>query len=128
MNKFKILKEKPITIYILRLENDKFFITKSIANLGQDEWTKQFPFKEIIDIIDDISNGSEFEEDKYTKIYMKAYGINNVRGGSYTTLKLEDYELQALKKELNPPIILNSSNPLNLSKLSISQVPQVPQI
>jgi hypothetical protein len=42
----------------------------------------------------------EFDEDKYTKMYMKKYGIDNVRGGTYTQLVLPDYLRMAIEKEL----------------------------
>lgn len=31
---------------------------------------------------------------------MEMYGIDNVRGGSYTKIKLDDYQLRALELEL----------------------------
>jgi hypothetical protein len=42
----------------------------------------------------------EFDEDKYTKMYMKKYGIDRVRGGSYTQMNLPEYSKQTLEKEL----------------------------
>ena len=40
------------------------------------------------------------DEDKYTKIYMRKYGIERVRGGSYTMIDLPDYKSRALRDEI----------------------------
>jgi predicted GIY-YIG superfamily endonuclease len=78
-------------IYILRLEEGKYYIGKSenpikryeahLAGTGS-SWTKKYPPIELINVIE---NSSAFDEDKYTKEYMATYGIDNVRGGSYVT-------------------------------------------
>jgi hypothetical protein len=34
------------------------------------------------------NNCDDYDEDKYTRIYMDKYGINNVRGGSFVSVKL----------------------------------------
>lgn len=41
-----------------------------------------------------------FYEDNLVKKYMLEYGINNVRGGSYSTLNLSNTKIKFLKKEL----------------------------
>lgn len=95
------------SLYIFELENNKYYIGKTnrrpnerilehFQNNGS-EWTKIHKPIKIIEIIDNVD---EYDEDKYTKIYMKKYGVNNVRGGSYTTIKLPDYQIKALEKEL----------------------------
>jgi hypothetical protein len=44
------------------------------------------------------NNCDEYDEDKYTLKYMKKYGIDNVRGGSFVTLTLSKYEKKFLTK------------------------------
>ena len=45
------------------------------------KWTSKYkPIK----LIQTIDNADEFDEDKWVKIYMKKYGIDNVRGGTYS--------------------------------------------
>jgi len=93
-------------IYILKLDNDKYYVgkTKNIIkrvhfhknNLGS-EWTKKYKYKSIIKTIE---SDSPFDEDKYVKIYMNKYGIDNVRGGSYNQIELTDEQKNNLIKEL----------------------------
>lgn len=94
-----------VYIYILKLENNKYYIGKtdnpeirlnSHFNLNGSEWTKKYKPIEIIQIIPNCDN---YDEDKYTKIYMDKYGINNVRGGSYVKLELDTDTIKFLEKE-----------------------------
>ncbi len=41
-----------------------------------------------------------FDEDLYVKKYMLKYGINNVRGGSYSRTILSKHEIKILAREL----------------------------
>ena len=95
------------TIYILKCEQNRYYIGKTERSLDSrikehflnngSEWTRKYkPIK----LIDTIQNADDFDEDKYTKIYMKKYGINNVRGGSYTQINLPEYSIISLEKEL----------------------------
>ena len=93
-------------IYVLECSQDKYYVGKTnrlddrllehITNRGS-AWTKKYT---PISIIETVSNVDEFDEDKYVKIYMKKYGIDNVRGGSYSQIDLPDYSILALEKEL----------------------------
>lgn len=96
------------TLYVLQLENDKWYIGKTTRDLSDryfehltgagSSWTQKY---RPIDLHLAIKDVDEFEEDKQTKIFMKQYGINNVRGGSYTEFILPEYQLMALRKELS---------------------------
>ena len=46
------------------------------------------------------SSLKSFEEDKITKEYMLKYGIDNVRGGAYTSIVLNKTQQDAIEKEL----------------------------
>jgi predicted GIY-YIG superfamily endonuclease len=93
-------------IYILRLEGGKYYVGKTdnptkrynehVSGKGS-AWTrkhKPVAFETI------IPNASAFDEDKYTKEYMLKYGIDNVRGGSYVQITLDDSQIDLLKREL----------------------------
>lgn len=79
-----------LSIYILSLENGKYYIgkTRDISSRlnshfegNGSTWTKKFKPTMEFTVFD---NCDDFDEDKYVKIYMSKYGIENVRGGSYS--------------------------------------------
>lgn len=99
-------------IYILQLEENKYYVGKtkhpkfrleSHFNAEGSEWTKKYKPIEVVKIIEDCD---EFDEDKYTLMYMSLYGIDNVRGGSFCStiinkknLKIIDNMIAGLSKE-----------------------------
>ena len=96
-----------VKIYILKLEQGKYYVGKTNKEIEErfnehlegtgSMWTNIY---KPIEIIETILNGDAYDEDKYTKIYMDKYGINNVRGGSYTSEILKEYQLKSLEDEL----------------------------
>jgi predicted GIY-YIG superfamily endonuclease len=95
------------TVYVLRCEGDHYYVGRTdrsvddryqehLAGRGS-KWTKKHPPFEIIQI---IQSADQFDEDKVTKQYMQKYGIDKVRGGSYSQLTLPPSSLASLKKEL----------------------------
>jgi hypothetical protein len=85
-------------IYILELTNNKYYIgrTHNIKKRIQDHidgsasiWTTKYRYISLINV---IKNASIYDENKYTLEYMDKYGIDNVRGGSYSSesLNIED--------------------------------------
>ena len=91
-------------IYVLELEKNKFYIGKtnnpSIRidehfNNNGSEWTKLYKPIKLFHL---IPNCSEFDEDKYTLQYLKQYGKERVRGGSFSKIKLSDSELNLIDK------------------------------
>lgn len=95
------------TIYILLCEKDRYYVGKTERPINTrveehfnkcgSEWTRKYKPLKVIEV---KKGADEFDEDKYTKIYMKKYGINKVRGGTYTQLELPSYQLRALEREL----------------------------
>ena len=95
-------------IYVLECKNDKFYVGKTFRNPQErflehiDDvnckcvWTSIHKPIQIIKVIDSYSN---FIEDIITKKYMIEYGIDNVRGGSYSNVKLLEWQVTALQKE-----------------------------
>lgn len=96
-----------LTLYVLKLEHDKYYVgttKKPITDRygehcrGQGStWTKYHKPVEVIEIKNNVDS---FDEDKYTKMYMKKYGLDNVRGGTYCHLVLSDDQVKVLNLEL----------------------------
>ena len=98
---------KSFNLYILQLSSNKFYIgktCKSVLNrfnihkkgIGA-EWTKLY---KPLHILEQFESGDKFDEDKYTKKYMDKFGIENVRGGSYCSISLTDWQIKAIEHEL----------------------------
>jgi predicted GIY-YIG superfamily endonuclease len=90
-------------IYILKLVKGKYYIGKSlnpenrISNhfeLKGSSWTKKYPPIKTLRI---IRSRCDYDEDKYTQKYMKRYGINNVRGGSFCSVVLRKETINVIK-------------------------------
>lgn len=96
-----------IFIYILELENKKYYVGKTTNpkfrlnqhfNSSGSQWTKKYKPIKILEL---IPNCDDYDEDKYTLQYMKSYGINNVRGGSFCELKLNKSNSETISKMIN---------------------------
>ena len=83
-----------VTVYILQLQSGKYYVGKTnnidfrLADHFEGAasvWTTRYRPIRIEQI---IPGCDDFDEDKYTKICMAMYGIENVRGGSYSQLVL----------------------------------------
>ena len=95
-----------VFIYVLQLKEDKWYIGKTESskfridthfdNKGSG-FTKKYPPEEIYQIIPECD---KYDEDKYVKKYMDKYGIDNVRGGSFSRLELTEEEKKSIQKEL----------------------------
>ena len=92
------------TIYVLGCLEGKYYVgkTNNITfrleehfNSNGSEWTKIYqPYK----VEELYFNCDTYDEDKYTIKYMAKYGINNVRGGSFTKINLTNEELEIICK------------------------------
>ena len=92
-------------IYTLELENGKYYVGVSNnperrierhMNANGSEWTKLY---KPVRIIDTHEKQSQFDEDNTTKQMMLEYGIENVRGGSYCKIELEEWQIKSLESE-----------------------------
>ncbi len=50
-----------------------------------------------VKVIQQINNYDDYDEDKYTLKYMDIYDIENVRGGSFVTIILEESTIKYIK-------------------------------
>lgn len=81
-------------IYVLKCAHNKYYVGKTNydvlkrfrehMNEQGSGWTSIHKPIEILEVFE----GDKFDEDKYTKMYMEKFGIDNVRGGSYTAMHL----------------------------------------
>ena len=93
-------------IYILRLKAGKYYIgktknvdkrwTEHTAGCGSG-WTKKYP---PVSLVKSVVSTSQFDEDRYVKEYMGKYGIENVRGGTYSNVVLDANCIAVLEKEI----------------------------
>ncbi len=93
-------------IYILKLEDKCYYVGRT-NNVEQrfeyhksgygSSWTK---LHKPIKIKEIIENASPYDEDRYVKEYMAIYGIDNVRGGTYVKINLDNTQKQILQKEI----------------------------
>jgi predicted GIY-YIG superfamily endonuclease len=95
------------TLYILQLEDDKWYVGKTddIQKRYQQhksgkgaEWTKLY---KPVRLISTHPITSIHDETNFTKDLMKKYGVDNVRGGAYCQTTLQDNVIQSIKHELN---------------------------
>ena len=93
-------------IYVLRLEGGRYYIGKSdnVKNRYQEHlkghgsaWTRKY---KPVSLERSIKNVSSFEEDKITKEYMSKYGIDKVRGGSYVEIRISEFHINVIKREI----------------------------
>jgi predicted GIY-YIG superfamily endonuclease len=94
------------TIYVILCASDKYYIGKTLLNVhvryaqhldgNGSAWTKKY---KPINLVEFCETDNQFSEDNTTKKYMIKYGIENVRGGAYTQIKLMDWQIQALNHE-----------------------------
>lgn len=96
-----------VFIYVLELRNGKYYVgktnnpdfrLKNHVNSDGSEWTKLYKPIRLIELKPDCD---DYDEDKITRQYMDKYGINNVRGGSFVSVKLDKSTINILEKMSN---------------------------
>lgn len=93
-------------IYVLKCTNNKYYIGKTKLDVekryNQHLYDKSCVFTTKyppIEIITTYKTDDSLEENNMTKKYMILYGIENVRGGSYANLELEEWQIKSLEME-----------------------------
>jgi len=108
-----------VYIYALQLEKGKYYIGKtnnpqfrleSHFNSNGSEWTKNYKPIKVLEI---KPNCDDYDEDKYTKIYMDKFGVANVRGGSFASKELDE----SMIKLLTPKKQVVKGNDISLRSL-----------
>jgi predicted GIY-YIG superfamily endonuclease len=94
-------------LYILLCEGERYYIGKTdrpLENRIEEHfskngsyWTKKYKPLSVVEVIENVD---DLDEDKYTKKYMSIYGINKVRGGTYSEITLPKYKKKCLMDEL----------------------------
>jgi hypothetical protein len=96
-----------VHIYVLELVGGKYYVGKTNNpgfrleqhfHSGGSVWTRNHSPVRVLELID---NCDDYDEDKYTRIYMDKYGIENVRGGSFCEEVLDEATVKMLEKMSN---------------------------
>lgn len=92
-------------IYLLECEHGNYYVgkTKNVQLRFEqhlhDKSASWTTLHRPISIMEIIESDDPYEEDKITKKCMQIYGIDRVRGGSYTKINLDDWQIKALNHE-----------------------------
>ena len=96
-----------VYIYVLKLQNNKYYVGKTMNpsfrmeshfNENGSAWTRKYKPIQLESLIPDCD---DYDEDKYTKKYMDKYGIENVRGGSFVSVELDENTIAHLRNMSN---------------------------
>ena len=101
-------------VYVLQLRDDCWYVGTTVdptsrleahrSGKGGAEWTRQHPpvkgFSSNLKEVDGDEEQARLDEDAEVKRLMKEHGIENVRGGSYSTRTLSRTDVKSLSKEL----------------------------
>jgi predicted GIY-YIG superfamily endonuclease len=91
-----------VWIYVLSLEQDKYYVGKTVDMTSRirehlsgrgSAWTQKYPYVKIIEQFE----GDDLDEDKTTVKYMRKYGIDNVRGGTFCQVRLDEAKHSVLR-------------------------------
>lgn len=102
----QVKKTQNVYIYVLKLKDNKYYVGRtnnpkmrldSHYNANGSEWTKKYP---PVKKLRTFKAKDLYDEDKYTKYYMSIYGIDNVRGGTYSRLFISNEERNFILKEM----------------------------
>ena len=93
-------------IYTLQLADGKYYVGKSSdpdnrylqhKSGSGCAWTKKYP---PVKLLDTKLMTSDHDETNTTKDLMKKYGVDNVRGGAYVSINLDEATVSVLEREI----------------------------
>ena len=96
-----------VYIYVLELVGGKYYVGKTNNpgfrieqhfHSGGSTWTRKYNPIRVLELID---NCDDYDEDKYTRIYMDKFGVEHVRGGSFCEEVLDEATVKMLEKMSN---------------------------
>ena len=96
-----------VFIYVIKLEKGKYYIGKTDNpsfrlekhfNYSGSAWTNKYKPLTLIELKPDCD---DYDEDKITIQYMSRYGIDNVRGGTFVNVKLDNSSVDIISKMIN---------------------------
>lgn len=102
----KAMPTRPVNVYVLRLTQGKYYVGKSYDVVRRVEdhhnsqgcyWTRMYPPVEVMAV---YNNCDHFDEDKHTITMMAKYGIDNVRGGTFSRVQLSDTDREVIERML----------------------------
>ena len=104
-----------VCIYVLQLTQRKYYVGKTwdinSNNITSCEWTNLYTPVKLIKV---VHNCEHLDEDIWTLRYMRIHGIENVRGGCYSDVKITDsMYLTLLELIFGKPIITSKVIPEN---------------
>jgi predicted GIY-YIG superfamily endonuclease len=97
-------------LYVLELDNSKFYVGKSHDPEGRllahqrglgPVWTQQNPPLGIIERRELVHENAKYEENNVTLEYMTLYGMENVRGGMWSQLELPTSDCDYIDKTID---------------------------
>lgn len=93
-----------VAIYVLELEHGKYYVGKTnsadicLEQHLHDQETQWTQYHQPIRLLDIFSNCDDFDLIKYTLMYMDKYGIDNVRGGPYSSIRLSSQDHKEIQR------------------------------
>ena len=93
-------------LYFVALEDNRMILHASFKRNNEQilqdcvtlyEFARVYAPTKIVYVLDDIDF---YDVDKYVKMFMNLFGIDETRGGAYTDVVLPDYMIQTLEREL----------------------------
>ena len=96
-----------VFIYVLKLKNNKYYVGKTENpsfrlenhfNQNGSYWTKKYKPLKLYELKPNCDN---YDEDKITIQYMRKYGKDNVRGGSFCQINLSKENEITLERMIN---------------------------
>ena len=108
-NEPEVVEEDPennkLYMYFISLDNDKMFLHTDFKNEYDEimkyceneyEYVKQNKPKKVVFILEIFDL---YDVDKYVKMFMHMFGIDETRGGSYIDVELPDYLIKTIEFE-----------------------------
>jgi|Laugresbdmm110sn_2_1035109.scaffolds.fasta_scaffold00918_3 2-iminoacetate synthase ThiH len=102
----RILFPEIITLYFIGLEDNKMFLYTSYEKPDDEimeDCSKLYEYARIYkprNIVFRIPEVDLFDIDKFVKMFMQMFGVDDTRGGSYVDVILPDFQQKALDIEL----------------------------